>query len=167
MHSHEQQGVQQPRYTHSHLWERTLQQHSAEIVLSALKWTSFCVSSLSTCAYRCRQDLITPRKSHKRGLRQRTPCSYCIWTEHPVSGYLPSCPVQAQQDKSTASLPFGSKPCLSTCIPVGLCCQPCYQKHHVPLQTQANGGGGWPHWMCPWEYGGLSPCLPSLQLSWL
>lgn len=36
-----------------------------------------------------------------------------------VSGYLPSCPVQAQHDKSTASPPCGTQPCLDTCTPLG------------------------------------------------
>lgn len=94
--------------------------------------------------YLPRQEAITPGKSQERGLRQRTPCSHCVRAEHPVSTYLPSCPVQAQH-RPLASAPGGTQPCVRYL--------PCRQKHHVPLQTQAKQGGG----EVPMEVWGFSP----------
>lgn len=62
--------------------------------------------------YLPRQDS-SPGKSHKRGLSRRALCCHCsVWV-------LPSCPVQAQHDESTASPPCGTQPCLNTCTPLG------------------------------------------------
>lgn len=113
--------------------------------------------------YLPRQDLITPGKPGERGLRQRAPCSHCMWAEH--SGYLPSCPVEAQYDMSMASLSYGSQPCLSTCTPL----DPLVSA--VPSEVPgASADTGQPRRRlapeCPREYGGLSSCLSSLQRGW-
>lgn len=102
-------------YTVLSAGERTLQQYSAELALSALRWTSFCVSSFSTCTYPGKTS--SPLGNQERGasdreLRAATVCGQSY------SGYLPSCPVEAQHDMSVASLSYGSQPCLSTCTPL-------------------------------------------------
>lgn len=70
-----------------------------------------CVSALSACAY--------PGKTHHPGNPTRGASAGELRAATVVSGYLPSCPVQAQHGESTASPPCGTQPCLDTCTPLG------------------------------------------------
>lgn len=120
-----------------------------------------CVSSLSACTY--------PGKTHHPGNPTRGASVGELRTATVVSGYLPSCPVQAQHDESTASPPCGTQPCLNTCTPLGPLVSavpseaPCasadtgqQRRSLAPLNVNDS----------PWESGGLSTRLSSLQLGW-